>query len=104
MNTSKLQQAEGRGSARQFVLGPAVSLEEPCVERRVIVGRLGGDMRATGLLAPATVSGQLMWHSDASSLPHTVTPSSAASLDPEAPNQVTDLKVMHLFWGIQVWA
>lgn len=57
----------------------------------------------TGLAAPV-VSGQLTWHPDARLAAHAVTLFSAASLDPTAPDQVTSLRVMPLFWDIQVWA
>lgn len=48
------------------------------------------------LLQPQS-SRQLTWHPDARLSAHSSTPFPAASLDPDAPGQLTDLKVMLLF-------
>lgn len=69
-----------------------------------MLGRLGMMcMQLVYLLQPQS-SRQLTWHPDARLSAHSSTPFPAASLDPDAPDQLTDLKVMLLFWGIQVWA
>lgn len=61
------------------------------------MGSLGSDIPALATVLWATDVA-----SDARLSAHTVTPFSAASLDPAAPDQVTSVNVVPLFWGTEL--